>query len=56
VVVAYLLAAICILVPLAIVGAVFAGIVLARRNRTRDGVRVIILGVACTALGLVLWG
>jgi hypothetical protein len=56
VVVAYLLAAICILVPLAVLGAVFAGIVLARRNRARDGVQVIMLGVACTALGLVLWG
>jgi hypothetical protein len=55
VVVAYLLAVVCLLAPLAIIGAVFAGIVLARRNRARDGVQVIILGVACTALGLVLW-
>ena len=54
-VVAYLLAAICVLVPLALIGAIFAGIVLARRNRTRDGFQVIALGVACTALGLVLW-
>ena len=54
-VVAYLLAAICVLVPLAIVGAVFAGVVLLRRNRARDGIAVIALGVACTALGLALW-
>ena len=53
--VAYLLAAVCVLAPLAIVGAVFAGLVLLRRNRARDGVQVIALGVACTALGLVLW-
>ena len=53
--VAYLLAAVCVLVPLAIVGAVFAGVALTRRNRARDGLQVIALGVACTALGLVLW-
>jgi len=46
---------ICVLIPLAIVGALFAGVVLARRNRARDGVQVIILGLVCTALGLVLW-
>jgi hypothetical protein len=55
VVVAYLLAAVCMLVPLAIIGALFAGVALTRRNRTRDGIQVIVLGVACTALGLVLW-
>ncbi len=54
-VVAYLLAAVCALVPLALVGALFAGVALTRRNRARDGVQVIVLGVACTALGLVLW-
>jgi hypothetical protein len=54
-VVAYLLAAVCVLAPLAVVGAVFAGIVLVRRNRPRDGVQVITLGLACTALGLVIW-
>jgi len=55
VVVAYILAAVCLLVPLALVGALFAGIVLMRRNRPREGAGVIALGVACTALGLVLW-
>ncbi len=54
-VVAYLLAAICALVPLALIGALFAGVVLIRRNRARDGIGVIALGVACTALGLALW-
>ena len=53
--VAYLLAAVCVLAPLAVIGAVFAGVALMRRNRRRDGVQVIALGLACTALGLVLW-
>ena len=53
--VAYLLAAVCVLAPLAVVGAVFAGIALMRRNRARDGLQVIALGLACTALGLVVW-
>jgi hypothetical protein len=55
VVAAYVLAAVCLLVPLALVGALFAGIVLMRRNRPREGAGVIALGVACTALWLVLW-
>lgn len=53
--VAYLLAAVCALVPLALIGAVFAGIVLIRRNRPREGAGVIALGIACTAVGLVLF-
>ncbi len=53
--VAYLLAAVCVLAPLAVVGAGFAGIALMRRNRPRDGAQVIALGLACTALGLVIW-
>ena len=53
--VAYLLAAVCVLAPLAVIGAVFAGIALMRRNRARDGLQVIALGLACTALGLVVW-
>ena len=55
VVVAYLLAALCVLVPFALVGALFAGVALARRNRPRDGVGVVALGLACTALWFVLW-
>jgi hypothetical protein len=54
VVVAYLLAAVCALVPLALVGALFAGVALMRRNRPRDGAGVIAVGLACTVLGLVL--
>jgi len=52
--VAYLLAAVCLLVPLALVGAVFAGVALMRRNRPLEGVGVIALGIACTALGVAL--
>ena len=53
-VVAYLLAATCLLVPLALVGALFAGVALARRNRPAEGAGVILLGIACTALGVLL--
>ena len=53
--VAYLLAAVCLLEPLALIGALFAGIVLMRRNRRLEGAGVIALGVVCTALGLLLW-
>jgi hypothetical protein len=48
------LAAVCLLVPLALIGALFAGVVLMRRNRMAEGAGVIALGVACTALGLLL--
>jgi hypothetical protein len=52
VVVAYLLAIVCVVVPLALIGAIFAGVALIRRNRPADGVGVIALGVACAALGV----
>ena len=53
---AYLLAAVCALVPLAIVGSTFAGIVLWRRGLRSHGLAVIALGFACMALGvMVLW-
>ena len=52
--VAYLLAAVCLLVPLALVGAVFAGVALIRRNRPSDGWGVIVVGVLATGLGIVL--
>ena len=51
---AYLLAAVCLLVPLALVGALFAGVALMRRNRPLEGAGVIALGIACTALGVAL--
>jgi hypothetical protein len=54
VVVAYLLAIVCLVVPLALAGALFAGIALMRRNRAMDGFGVIVVGVLATALGLIL--
>ena len=51
---AYLLAVICVLVPLAVAGALFAGIALMRRNRRAEGIGVIALGIAATAVGIAL--
>ena len=53
-VIAYLLAAVCLLVPLALLGALFAGVALMRRNRPADGAGVIVVAVVATALGLML--
>lgn len=44
----------CFLLPLALIGAVFAGVALMRRNRQADGMGVIFVGVLATALGLLL--
>ena len=52
VVIAYLLALVCILVPLALLGALFAGVALVRRNRPLDGTGVIVVALACTAFGI----
>ena len=52
--VAYLLAGVCLLVPLALVGALFAGLALIRRNRPADGAGVLLVAVVATALGLIL--
>jgi hypothetical protein len=52
VVVAYLLAALCLLIPLAVVGSTFAGAVLWRRGLRSHGAAVIGLGVACTVFGV----
>lgn len=52
VVAAYLLALVCLLVPLAIVGGLFAGVALMRRNRPLEGAGVIALSLACTAIGV----
>jgi len=54
VVVAYLLALVSVLIPLALIGAVFAGAALLRRNRPVDGIGVIAVGLACTAFGLTI--
>lgn len=53
-VVAYLLAMVCLLVPLALIGALFAGVALIRRNRPADGAGVIVVALLATALGIVL--
>jgi hypothetical protein len=52
VVVAYLLAALCLLIPLAVVGSTFAGAVLWRRGLRQHGAAVIGLGVACMVFGV----
>lgn len=54
VVVAYLLALICLLVPLALVGALFAGVALIRRNRPRSGAGVVAAALLCTAIGVTV--
>ena len=54
VVAAYLLAALCLLIPLAVVGSTFAGAVLWRRGLRPDGAVVVGLGVTCMVLGLML--
>jgi hypothetical protein len=48
------LAGVCLLVPLALIGAVFAGVALIRRNRPADGAGVLLVAVVATALGLIL--
>ena len=52
VVVAYLLAALCLLIPFAVVGSTFAGAVLWGRGLRSHGAAVIGLGVACMAIGV----
>ena len=54
VVAAYLLAIVCLLVPLALVGALFAGAALVRRGRPADGAGVIVVAVLATALWIVV--
>jgi hypothetical protein len=43
-----------VLVPLAVIGAVFAGWILIRRDRPGAGAAVILLGIAAAALGVAL--
>ena len=54
IVVAYLLAALCLLIPLAIVGSTFAGTVLWRRGLRQHGAAVIGLGLACMVFGITV--
>jgi uncharacterized protein YqgC (DUF456 family) len=56
VVAAYLLALVCALAPPAVVGSTFAAVVLWRRGLQHHAAAVFALGVACTALAMmVLW-
>jgi hypothetical protein len=48
---AYLLAALCVLIPLAVVGSTFAGIVLYQRGLRPHAAAVVGLGVACLVFG-----
>jgi hypothetical protein len=50
---AYLLAALSVFIPLAVVGSTFAGIVLWRRGLRSHGAAVLGAGVACMVLGVV---
>lgn len=52
IVAAYLLAALCLFVPLAVVGSTFAGTVLWRRGLRPHGAAVFGLGVACMVFGV----
>ncbi len=49
---AYGLAALCLLVPLAVVGSTFAGVVLWGRGLRPHGAAVLALGIAYMALGV----
>lgn len=51
---AYGLALLCVLLPLAFVGALFAGVALHRRDRRAEGLGVLAAGASCTVLGIVL--
>ena len=53
---AYVLALVTLLVPFAVLGALFAGVVLIRRDRPGAGAGVIAVAIACVVLGLtVVW-
>ncbi|MGI8730391.1 MAG: hypothetical protein ACR2LK_10450 [Solirubrobacteraceae bacterium] len=51
---AYLMALVCAVAPLVVLGAGFAGAVVFNRGRRREGAGVIVVAVLCTALGIVL--
>jgi hypothetical protein len=52
VVAAYLLAALCLLIPLAVIGSTFAGTVLWRRGLHTHGAAVVGLGIAGVMFGV----
>jgi hypothetical protein len=51
---AYLLAALCLMLPLAAIGSTFAGVVLWRRGLRGHGAAVVALGAACVAIGIAV--
>ncbi len=50
---AYLMAALCLFIPLAVVGSTFTGIVIWRRGPHPHGPAVVGLGIACVVLGIL---
>jgi hypothetical protein len=54
VIAAYLLALLCVLIPLSVVGSTSAGIVLWRRGLGPHGLAVIGVGFACTAFAVTV--
>ena len=54
---AYVLALVTLLVPFAVLGAAFAGVVLIRRGRPGAGIGVLVVAAACVAVGFTaVWG
>jgi hypothetical protein len=54
VVIAYILALVCTVAPLAVLGAGFAGAVLFTRGRRAAGAGVVVAAAVCAAVGIVL--
>ena len=54
IVAAYLLAVLCLLIPLSVVGSTFAGVVLLRRGLPTHGAAVVLLGIVCTTIAVTL--
>jgi hypothetical protein len=54
IVVAYVIALVCLVAPLAVLGAAFAGSVLFTRGRRAAGAGVVAVAVLCAVLGLTV--
>jgi hypothetical protein len=52
--IAYVLALLCLVTPLTVLGSGFAGAVLFTRGRQREGAGVIVVSVICVAMGFYL--
>jgi hypothetical protein len=50
----YLIALVCVIVPAAVVGALFASAALFTRRRRAAAAGVLVVGIACTAAGVAL--